>query len=271
MKKPRLKHAALPDGRKVWCVHIHELRGVPEEIPGYWQHGVSVAPSDIVLDVGANVGLFALDAAARGAQVHAFEPMPATFAALQANSRSFEGKEGRIETHNLALGEAPQTAQFTYFPHLSAISTRHSHAIHHNARAVVTRVFDDPSLTPRAGWFRRAPRALRFLCVEACARILFSSRPVSCQIETVSRMLTQLNVERVALLKIDVEGAEWDVLQGIQAADCPRIEQIVAEVHNEDGRLEAVCNLLRERGFTVSHEPVPVAADWDTHMVWARR
>jgi FkbM family methyltransferase len=270
MKKPRLKRATLPDGRQFWCVHLHETRGVPEEIPGYWQHGIAVSPGDVVLDVGANIGLFAVDAASRGASVHAFEPMPATFAALEANARDFAGEPGHIQTYNLGLGRVPETAQFAYFPLLSAVSTQHTHSIHQNARAVVTRIFDDASLTPRAGWFRRAPQSLRFLWVEFCARTLFHSKLVSARIETVSLMLARLKVERVALLKIDVEGAEWDVLQGIAEADWPRIAQIVAEVHDENGRLSLFVEALRSRGFTVTHEPVPVAGEWETYMVWAR-
>jgi FkbM family methyltransferase len=270
LKTPRLKRATLPDNRRVWCVDGNEVRGVPAEIPGYFRHGIAVAPGDVVLDVGANIGLFALDVAARGALVHAFEPMPATFSALEANARDFGGS-GRIETHNLALGKAVGSANFAYFPLLSAISTQKTHSIHHHAREVVGRVFGDAHLTPRAAWFRRSHPRLRWLWIEMCVRLIFRSKPVTCEVETVSRMLEKLPIERVSLLKIDVEGAEWDVLQGISDADWPRIEQIAAEVHDENGRLKQFCELLEARGFEVHHEPDPVAAQWEAHMVWARR
>lgn len=47
-------------------------------VEGPGEYGaVSVAPGDIVLDLGANIGLFSLLAAARGGKVFAFEPIPA--------------------------------------------------------------------------------------------------------------------------------------------------------------------------------------------------
>jgi FkbM family methyltransferase len=44
-----------------------------------------LGPGDTMVDVGANVGLFALTAAAGGAEVHAFEPVPANLERLRRN------------------------------------------------------------------------------------------------------------------------------------------------------------------------------------------
>jgi predicted RNA methylase len=51
----------------------------------YLQEGVCILPGDIVFDVGANIGAFALCAAKQGAQVFAYEPIPVTFGLLQQN------------------------------------------------------------------------------------------------------------------------------------------------------------------------------------------
>ena len=58
----------------------------------------------------------------------------------------------------------------------------------------------------------------------------------------------------VDLLKVDVEGEEYEVLRGIDAGDWPRIRQIVAEVHDKKGRLQQVTRLLEDKGFTVGFE-----------------
>jgi len=42
----------------------------------YEQFGVGIEAGDIVIDAGANVGMFSVYAAAKGAHVYAFEPMP---------------------------------------------------------------------------------------------------------------------------------------------------------------------------------------------------
>ena len=266
---PQLSRAATPDGRLVYCTNREEVRAPSEQVELYLRHGVSINPGDCVLDVGANIGLFSLEAARRGAKVHAFEPMPATFAALQANAR--ELGDDKICTHNLALGAEADVVQFAYFRWLSALSTRFPAWIGAHATEGAMAVLDDAQLAPRFGWFRRAPAWLRRAIVAIVLRLFMQPRPVSCRVETLSRVVHALGIGKIDLLKIDVEGAEWDVLRGIGAPDWNRIAQVVAEVHDENGRVAQVETLLREHGFTVTSEPEPQSAAWGVWLVWAIR
>ena len=270
---PRLSRAALPDGQLVYCTRREEVHNVAAQIALYLQHDISIKPGDCVVDVGANIGLFALEAARRGARVHAFEPMPATFAALQANALQANARalENKIRAHNLALGARADVATFAYFRWLSALSTRFPDWIGKNAASGALAVLDDAQLAPRFGWFRRAPQPLRRALVAGVVRAFMQPRPVSCRVETLSRAIHALQIEQIDLLKIDVEGAEWDVLQGIHSGDWNRIKQVVAEVHDENGRVAAVEALLRARGFSVKSEPEPQSAAWGVWLVWARR
>ncbi len=272
---PRLQRAALPDGRKIWCLHRDEVRGVRAQAEGYWRFGIEVGAGATVFDVGANIGLFSLEAARRGARVHAFEPIPATFAALEANAleaNARDEKSEKITPHRLALGAKPETAQFAYFPYLSALSTRFPDAPKSRSATAITAIFDDVALTPRAGWFRRAPAPWRRIFIAFWQKILFSPRLVQCEVETLSHQIEKLNIDRIDLLKIDVEGAEWEVLCGISDARWPLIKQIVAEVHDENGRLNQFTSQLQARGFTDLHvEAEPGAGQWDVYLVWARR
>ena len=278
---PKLSRIAAPDGQLVYCTRREEVHNVAAQITLYLQHGISIKPGDCVIDVGANIGLFALEAARRGARVHAFEPMPATFAALQANAQQANAQEApksatrapksAIRAHNLALGADAGAATFAYFRWLSALSTRFPEWIGKNAASGAMAVLDDAELAPRFGWFRRAPRPLRRALVAGVVRIFLRPRPISCRVETLSRAIHALQIEKVDLLKIDVEGAEWDVLRGIHSGDWNRIEQVVAEVHDENGRVAEVEKLLRARGFSVVSEPEPQSAAWGVWLVWATR
>ena len=66
-------------------------------------------PRDVMIDAGANVGLFALTGALRGAEVHAFEPIPDNFAKLEHNISL--NADARVHAVRAALGaEAGEVA-----------------------------------------------------------------------------------------------------------------------------------------------------------------
>ncbi|CAN0151235.1 unnamed protein product, partial [Ectocarpus sp. 13 AM-2016] len=60
--------------------------------------------------------------------------------------------------------------------------------------------------------------------------------------------MADLGVDKIDLLKIDVEGAELDVLLGIEQQDWPKIKQVVAEVHPVGDRVTRACELLGRHG-----------------------
>ena len=60
-------------------------------------------PGDVFFDVGANIGHHSLVAASRGAQVHAFEPVPRLAERLRENFR-FNGIEDRLVLNVAAVG-----------------------------------------------------------------------------------------------------------------------------------------------------------------------
>jgi FkbM family methyltransferase len=169
-------------------------------------------------------GYYHLDqAASRGdadARVHALEPLPACFAALQANTAGARC----VTPHRLGVvaAAAPgERAAFTYYPQMAGNSTLHPAEKEALQRGVVAERF----------WA--------------------GARRVRCPVATLSAfMAAHLPRDaRIALLKLDVEGAELDALRGVDAADWRRIDAVVAEVHDVDGRPAAAEALLRAAGF----------------------
>ncbi|HEX8853769.1 MAG TPA: condensation domain-containing protein, partial [Pyrinomonadaceae bacterium] len=55
-------------------------------------------------------------------------------------------------------------------------------------------------------------------------------------------------------LKVDVQKSELEVLRGIDESDWQKIEQVVLEVHDVDGRLRQIVSLLEAQGFRVAVE-----------------
>ncbi len=58
------------------------------------------------------------------------------------------------------------------------------------------------------------------------------SREITVEMITLARLVELLDPNRVDLLKVDVEGAEWDVLSGLTPALAERIDQITVEFHD---------------------------------------
>jgi hypothetical protein len=86
-------------------------------------------------------------------------------------------------------------------------------------------------------------------------------RTLRAEVRPLSDVIRDEGVERIDLLKIDVEGAEWEVLAGIGDEDWPKIQQLVVEVHDARGRVARVRDLLEARGFSV----IVDREDWAVH------
>ncbi len=86
----------------------------------YLQRGISVGEGDVVLDVGANVGVAAIFFASvcRAGVVHSFEPVAPVFELLSENIRQFSA----CRAHPYGLSRASGEAEITYYPGASAMS-----------------------------------------------------------------------------------------------------------------------------------------------------
>jgi FkbM family methyltransferase len=164
-----------------------------EQVPGF-----TPGPGDIVLDVGANVGLFTLRQAFRGAHVYAFEPNPDAFRRLRTNVEMNQ-PIGRVELFRQALGGS-------------------------SGRAIL-----------------------------ACSDATVETRIVpdadgDVDIVTLDQVVAELRLSAVSLLKLDVEGAEVDILRaGVRALGITR--RVVMEYHSSE-LLRHAAAVLGAAGFT---------------------
>lgn len=255
----------MPDGLTIAGFNRREIDFLYDEIVvqnAYLRHGVAVRPGGVVLDVGANVGLFSLMLARRDPSVrlHAFEPVPAIHAALAANAaRHFPA----ATLHAVGLGRAAGSAAVAFYPRCTGWSTRYPDG------AATRR--DLAAFAARRGTPRGVGASLRRLAGGVLARHWLAARPVTCRFVPLSAVLAAHAIDAVELVKIDVERAELDVLDGIAPADWPRLRQLVLEVHDVGGRVRHVVERLASHGFTVVADQLPGLVGGSLHMVYARR
>jgi FkbM family methyltransferase len=167
---------------------------------------VSLNPDAIVVDVGANIGDFTVQAAKlcpRG-RVYAIEPVAANCECIERQLQlnglanvtvlhlALGGEEGEVEIHEAGLQSSAQSSE-----------------------------------QQASG--------------QASQRV---------RLATFQSMMRESNIESIDLLKMDCEGAEWDILPAAEMV-LPKIKQLVLEYHNGKLNAEWLDNWLTQKGFTV--------------------
>jgi natural product biosynthesis luciferase-like monooxygenase protein/amino acid adenylation domain-containing protein/FkbM family methyltransferase len=248
----------LPNGMQVAVLSEFQASLAWHEIflaGNYLRHGIELRDGDCVFDVGGNVGFFTLFANTRrrGLKVHAFEPIPPTRATFRTNVELY-GLD--VELHDFGLSWREEEAEFTFYPNNSGLSGRYSEAAR-DRRA--TREIMMQGLAGQAG----APGAgLSAQEVDDLLAEQFRSERHKVRLRTLSQVLRETGVERVDLLKVDVEKAELDVVRGVADEDWARIRQVVMEVDTREN-LAAIRAILERHGFQVATDEAFVSPAHD--------
>jgi FkbM family methyltransferase len=177
-------------------------------------------PGDVVMDIGANIGMFTLylQYLARGVAVHCYEPASSTRARLQ-NNLDINGLHQWVRVHPVGVSDAHQTLVL----HGNQFSGR---------RSTVAQT--------------------------ACSRDK-GNESIECL--TLGEAVRLTGADHIALLKIDVEGAEVDILKETDSLTWSRIDRVALEFHGSlrPGARTAVETALRNQGFGCFsvHAPTP--------------
>ncbi|MFO0850086.1 MAG: FkbM family methyltransferase [Gemmataceae bacterium] len=277
---PTPRRVPLPNGRYAYEDTPDSARILYRQVLGYFTPGLPVRPGMTVFDVGANTGLFSLEVLHRTngtARVVCFEPAPAAFR-LMARSLGEQFPGADVRPVSAAVADKPGEATFFYRPLASAMSSLDPADLLPEA--------DVERLTARAaagdlpdGYREQLPRWLphlpgpvaRWLVRRAFRRAVGRTEPVPCRVTTVAEAVREHGIDRIDLLKVDVEGAEWEALLGVGEA-WPRVRSVAVEVHDLANRLSQVRELLSANGLTeVRFDQEEVFRGTSVYSVWATR
>ena len=263
---PELRRAALPNGMNVAYQTKAELLQFYEDIfekEVYTRHGIVLADGATVFDVGANIGLFTVFVAHRvaGARVLAFEPAPPLFEILAENTAWCTGE---VRLFNCGLAAQAGEAELTFYPLSSGMSSFHPDAS--EERAALRTVMRNELAQ---GEPDQADEVLRH--EEELLDQRLASETWVCPLRTLSEIVAEEGVDRIDLLKVDVEKSEAEVLAGISPGDWPKIRQAVFEVHDLGERLREMSELFRAKGFAVTVEQEELYRGSDRYNLYAVR
>jgi FkbM family methyltransferase len=155
-----------------------------------------------IVDVGANIGMNTIEYATWANCVHAFEPTPQTYSMLE-RSVDFARQQG-----NTARGWFPDSKSLTGFADTEVRAEIHTHQVALSSRPGKSQIIvkkdnaghnylDNLHLPTRTGQIRTRP-----------------TEPPTVDVEL--RTLDSYDLDDVDIIKIDVEGHEFDVVQGAE-------------------------------------------------------
>lgn len=213
----------------------------------YDHPGFELKPADVIVDVGAHVGVFAHWAAPQIPHGRLICVEPTSAADRLEHSLAANGL-GNVSLHRCALGAPSSTLEMIDHPRFATLN--------------------------RSSQFRPSP-LVRFLVSRRQKKGDAAVAQVrQCPCESLEEILRRENVSRVDLLKVDCEGAEYAIIEHTSDSVLRRIDRIMMEFHvnHASHDLQALVTRLRQAGFSVE-----VEKQWlrylfvKTGMLWATR
>ena len=256
----------LPNGLVVAEINKYETQFLYKEIfaqEAYLRHGIEIRAGDVVFDVGANIGLFALFCLGRADDVSmvCYEPAPNCLACLRENVAD---QPSRVRIRDVAVSDAEAELDFTYYPNYSIMSGTMADAA------------QDLEILKKGAIHQLGPQTSPETA-ERMADMLVGNKmsdPVKfvCHAVTLSDEIDRLAVARIGLLKVDIEKAEGLALAGIEDRHWPLIRQVVVEAHDLGaGEHLAIIDVLKAKGFDVVVDSSADLSESDIYNVYAKR
>ncbi|MCJ1241508.1 hypothetical protein MMC14_009513 [Varicellaria rhodocarpa] len=216
----------------------------------------NLSETPFIVDAGANIGLFSLYMKQKypSSKILAFEPAPETFDLLRRNLTLHNLSADDVEALPFGLASKASTQKLTYFPHLPGNST----------------------LVPEEKQLLFEELAKRY-GREVADQLYGGAQEVDVQLQRLSHFLNSSSssgdggvARRIDLLKIDVEGAELDVLHGLDDGHWAAVRNVILETMEASGARVRIEELLRAKGFSVTRERASWAPE-DFYMIRAWR
>ena len=257
----------LPNGLDVAHLTSPQTHAIYREIytdDVYRRHGVVLEDGATVFDVGANIGLFTLfvHQHCKDPRVFAFEPIPTTFDVLSTNVELFDLG---VERFNIGISDREETVPFTFYPEMAGLSGRFSEGDREATSSIIRNWVERVSA-------ERDVSRVENREIDSVVEEYLKAETFDCRVRPLSSVIAEHGIEAIDLLKVDVEGAELQVLAGIAAEDWPKIRQVVLEIHSKE-LLEKATAMLEARGFELVADEFIAAEDQvDTvYMLYAVR
>ena len=178
----------------------------------YNKNGFKISKNDIIIDIGAHIGIFSLYASqyCTNGKIFCYEPSTQNYELLQYNIS--QNKSKNIFPNNLAISNSNGTVTLYINPDNTANS-----------------IYDS------------------------------TGKPIQVKSSTLQNIFDSNNLDVCNYLKLDCEGAEYEIMESLPNEYFKKIKQIYIEYHFSDLKYEMLENMIKkldQMSFTVIKEPL---------------
>ena len=238
-----------------------------EHIEGYFDDYINIKTNDTIVDVGANIGIFGLELSKRykNINVFAFEPIEDIYNVLKKNSKL--SKNENFKVYNYGVSDKTGEEEFNYFPNSPALSSS-TNEIAESKEDLLSALKGTLMHAPKNWWWAHLIPA--FLYPYIAGRLIKNPIKTKCVIKTLSNIIDSIPITRIDLLKIDCEGNELNVINGITSKHWSIIKQIVIEVNDINGRFDYLNKKLTALGYRIKTTKDPSLKETNLINIFAK-
>lgn len=266
----------------LYFINEYETRVLIYEIfyqNSYFISDLTLNPGSVIIDAGANIGLFSLLALKHckyDALIYSFEPIPSSFECLKRNLAPFSNK---ARLYNMGIGDVTEDCfiEFTLFGNdLSTATYKPMDKMISNYNPL-----KNYDILLKISQFRNKflYKLLKFLpfmrnyLVKKNFKNQTLEKKVMCKLTSLGHFIEKNGIDHIDFIKIDVEGAEFDVIKSIKPSQFPMIKQLCIEVHNINNRVDQLDFYLQEQGYItqIHRNSIYEELGFNQHMIYARR
>ncbi|AJQ95098.1 SDR family NAD(P)-dependent oxidoreductase [Gynuella sunshinyii] len=259
----------LPNGLEIAHLNSYESHYLYNEIfveKTYLKKGITVERGEVVIDIGANIGMFSLFIASefKEVQIFAFEPSPATYDVLNKNLALYIPNAVALP---FGVSNQDGEAEFVFYPLSSVWSGFHADD---EQDGLALRQAMENELTSRYTFDDNDALQTH---LDALVKERLHKETYQCQLRSLSSFFREYEIEKIGLIKLDAEKCEWDVLQGIEDQDWEKIRQLVVEIHYQDDSdiAQKIRQLLCDKGYEIEVVEEELLKESGLYNLYARR
>ena len=262
-----MNKVTLGDGKEIYCISRFEAQMLDLHISEYLKNDIVINDNDTVIDIGANIGIFGHRVSQKSkSEIFAFEPVKDIYEVLEKNAKLSNNK--KYKTFSYGISDKNEVIDFVYYPNCPAMSTSNPE-MWDDRQQLLTAIKGSLQFAPKEWWWAKLIPVPFYSVISYWMRR--NPKYIKCKLKTLSYVIEKKTIHKIDLLKIDCEGNELKVLEGIDDKDWPIIKQIVLETHNINDRLNKIINKLERYGFTLKVVKEQSLKETELFNIYAKR